>query len=33
MVIMDAAVESWGLSDLSFFEPKERIIEYLLVGV
>jgi glutamate formiminotransferase / formiminotetrahydrofolate cyclodeaminase len=30
MVILDAAVAGLGLSDLSFFEPKERIIEYLL---
>jgi glutamate formiminotransferase / formiminotetrahydrofolate cyclodeaminase len=30
MAIMDAAVEGLGLSDLAFFNPKERIIEYLL---
>jgi glutamate formiminotransferase / formiminotetrahydrofolate cyclodeaminase len=29
-VILDAAVDGLGLSDLSFFNPKERIIEYLL---
>ena len=30
MVILDAAVAGLGLSDLAFFNPKERIIEYLL---
>jgi glutamate formiminotransferase / formiminotetrahydrofolate cyclodeaminase len=29
-VIIDAGVVGLGLSDLSFFEPRERIIEYLL---
>jgi glutamate formiminotransferase / formiminotetrahydrofolate cyclodeaminase len=28
--IIDAGVVGLGLSDLAFFEPKERIIEYLL---
>jgi glutamate formiminotransferase / formiminotetrahydrofolate cyclodeaminase len=28
--VIDAGVEGLGLSDLSFFEPRERIIEYLL---
>ena len=32
-VILDAAVEGLGLSDLAFFNPKERIIEYLLEDV
>jgi glutamate formiminotransferase / formiminotetrahydrofolate cyclodeaminase len=30
MAIIDAGVVGLGLSDLSFFEPRERIIEYLL---
>jgi glutamate formiminotransferase / formiminotetrahydrofolate cyclodeaminase len=30
MEIINAGVEGLGLSDLSFFEPRERIIEYLL---
>jgi glutamate formiminotransferase / formiminotetrahydrofolate cyclodeaminase len=33
MEIINAGVEGLGLSDLVFFVPKERIIEYLLVGV
>jgi glutamate formiminotransferase / formiminotetrahydrofolate cyclodeaminase len=33
MVILDAAVAGLGLSDLAFFNPKERIIEYLLEGI
>jgi glutamate formiminotransferase / formiminotetrahydrofolate cyclodeaminase len=30
MEIIDVGVEGLGLSDLSFFDPKKRIIEYLL---
>jgi glutamate formiminotransferase / formiminotetrahydrofolate cyclodeaminase len=30
MEIIDAGVSGLGLSDLSFFEPRKRIIEYLL---
>jgi glutamate formiminotransferase / formiminotetrahydrofolate cyclodeaminase len=33
MEIIDAGVEGLGLSDLAFFNPKERIIEYLLDDV
>jgi glutamate formiminotransferase / formiminotetrahydrofolate cyclodeaminase len=31
--IIEAGVIGLGLSDLSFFEPRERIIEYLLEGI